>query len=83
MKQGLKLSGGLILVMGASICDTVDTLLASVQEDIEDPDLTFKLRTARQLNLACKDEMDAFKQTVENAELDEETEARLQELGYI
>jgi hypothetical protein len=69
--------------MGTSIYDTVETLLASVQEDIEDPDLVFKLRTARQLNLACKDEMSTFQQTIENADLDEETEARLRELGYL
>jgi hypothetical protein len=69
--------------MGSSICDTVDALLASVQEEINDPDLIFKLRTARQLSLACKDEMDAFQQTLGNAEIDEETEARLQDLGYL
>ncbi len=69
--------------MGISVCDTVETLLASVQEEIEDDDLTFKLRTARQLNLACKDEMEAFQSTIENADLDEETETRLRELGYL
>jgi hypothetical protein len=69
--------------MGSSICDTVDTLLASVQEEVNDPELVFKLRTARQLNLACKDEMDSFQQTLQNAEIDEETEARLRELGYL
>jgi hypothetical protein len=83
MKQGLKLNGIIILLMGTSICDTVETLLASVEEELDDPDLIFKLRTARQLNLACKDEMTAFQRTVEQADLDEETETRLEELGYL
>lgn len=69
--------------MGTSICETVDSLLASVQEDVEDQDLTFKIRTARQLILGCKDEITTIQQTVEDADIDEETEARLQELGYL
>ena len=69
--------------MGTSICDTVEILLTAVQEELEDPDLVFKLRTARQLNLACKDEMTAFQRTVEQADLDEDTETRLKELGYL
>jgi hypothetical protein len=69
--------------MGSSICDTVDALLASVQEEVEDPDLIFKLRTARQLNVACKDEMDSFQQALEHADVDEVTEARLEKLGYL
>ena len=64
--------------MGSTLCDTVDDLLASVQEEIEDPDLIFKLRTARQLNVACKDEMDSFRRTLEHAKVDGETEIRLQ-----
>lgn len=69
--------------MGTSICETIDTLLASVQEELDDPDLVFKLRTARQLNLACKDEMATFQRTIEAADLDEETESQLRELGYL
>jgi hypothetical protein len=83
MKQGLKLNGNVTHTMGTSICETVDTLLTSIQKDLDDPDLIFKLRTARQLNLACKDEMDEFQQTVEEADLDEATETRLKELGYL
>lgn len=69
--------------MGTSICDTADTILASVQEELEDDDLDFKLRTVRQLIVGCKDEIDTIQQTVESADLDDETEARLQELGYL
>lgn len=69
--------------MRPSVCDTADTMLASVQEEIEDGDLTFKLRTARQLILACKDENIEYQQALQNADLDDETEARLEELGYL
>lgn len=69
--------------MGPSICDTADTMLASVQEEIEDDDLVFKLRTARQLIVACKDEQIEYQQAIKNADLDDETETRLEELGYL
>lgn len=69
--------------MDPSVCDTTDTMLASVQEEIEDDDLTFKLRTARQLILACKDEQIEYQEAIKKAELDDETEARLEELGYL
>ncbi len=69
--------------METSLCEMIDSLLASVQEEVEDPDLVFKLRTARQLNIGCKDEIDTFQRTIEHADLDEETEARLQKLGYL
>lgn len=69
--------------MGTSVCDTVDTLLASVQAGVEDDDLTFKLRTARQLIIACKDEMVESQRALKRADIDEDTEARLRELGYL
>ena len=69
--------------MAPSICDTADTMLASVQKEIEDDDLVFKLRTARQLIVACKNEQIEYQQAIKNAELDDETEARLEELGYL
>ena len=81
--QALKLSGSINRFMRPSVCDTADTMLASVQEEIEDDDLSFKLRTARQLILACKDEQIEYQQALQSAELDDETEARLEELGYL
>ena len=69
--------------MAKTICDTMETMLASVQEEIDDPDLAFKLRTARQLSIACKDQVTTYQQTLEEVELDEETAERLQDLGYL
>ena len=83
LTQALKLNGSIGRFMGPSVCDTADTMLASVQEEIEDDDLTFKLRTARQLIIACKDEQIEYQQALKSADLDNETEARLEELGYL
>ncbi len=69
--------------MDEAVCDTVDTMLASVQADVNDPDLTYKLRAARQLLVACKDENEAFKHTLESVELDDETAEQLRRLGYL
>lgn len=69
--------------MGKTICETIDTILTAVQEEIEDPDLVFKLRTARQLNIACEDELSTLQLAVEDADLDGETKDRLRELGYL
>ena len=69
--------------MGNSVCETADTMLASVQEEIEDDDLIFKLRTARQLIVACKDEHVKYQQALKSADIDDETKTRLEELGYL
>ena len=69
--------------MDEAVCDTVDTMLASVQDEVNDPQLTYKLRTARQLLVACKDENEMYKHTLETVDLDEETAEQLRRLGYL
>ena len=69
--------------MGQKTCETIASLLGSVQEEIDDPELEFKLRTARQLLLACKAENLTYRATLEEADLDEATTERLVELGYL
>ena len=54
--QELKLTDSIDRLMEPSACETADTMLASIQEELEDDDLVFKLRTARQLITACKEE---------------------------
>lgn len=68
--------------IGEMIWDTVDTALAGVEEEIDEPALAFTLRTVRQLLLACKDQNETFRSTLENADLDEDTRQRLVEVGY-
>jgi hypothetical protein len=58
-------------------------MLASAQEEIEDDDLRFKLRAARQLIIGCKTKQIEYQQALQSADLDDETEARLEELGFL
>ena len=69
--------------MGKVPCDTVQTMLASVQEEVDDSELIFKLRTARQLVMACEENMNTLEEAVAEAELDEETREKLRQLGYL
>lgn len=77
----LKSMDNVSVSMGVTICDTIETLLASVQDEIDDQEIIFKLRTARQLTVACKEQTMTYRDTLENVELDEESKARLTELG--
>jgi len=69
--------------MEKSICDTIEPMLASVQEEVNDPELTFKLRTARQLIMACDHEINTLTKTLDEVELDDETMEKLRQLGYL
>lgn len=69
--------------MTETVCEMVDTLLESVQHNIEDPELQYKLRTARQLNLACHEELRVVNETLAEADLDPELVDTLKDLGYL
>jgi hypothetical protein len=69
--------------MGETVYNTLDTLLASVHEEVDDPELSYKLRTARQLTVVCEDQIEAYEETLEEADLDEETMEHLHQLGYL
>jgi hypothetical protein len=69
--------------MSETTIETIDTLLGSVEESVADPDLGFKLRTARQLLLLIDEREAAGQQALHEADLDPETRDRLQDLGYI
>lgn len=69
--------------MAETTIDTVDTLLDSVQRSVDDPELTFKLRTARQLLLVIDEQHEAARDALDHVEIDEEMERNLRKLGYI
>ncbi|WP_096389621.1 hypothetical protein [Halopenitus persicus] len=69
--------------MSGTTIETIDTLLESVEESVEDPDVGFKLRTARQLLLLIDEREEAGQEALHEADLESETRKRLQELGYI
>lgn len=69
--------------MGLDSFEHIDTMLKSVQEDVTEPELSFKLRTARQLCDALKEQYTAGQEAVEQADIDEETRESLRQLGYL
>ena len=69
--------------MGKVPCDTVQKMLASVQQEVDDSELIFKLRTARQLVMVCEEDMDTLGEAVDEAELDDETKEKFRQLGYL
>ncbi len=69
--------------MGQTTCDTIETLLASVQEGVEDSELNYKLRTARSLIHVCKEDVSTLEQALNKADLDDEMLENLRQLGYL
>jgi hypothetical protein len=54
-----------------------------VQEEVTDPELTFKLRTARQALVTLEEQYTAGQEALERADVDEETLESLRQLGYL
>lgn len=69
--------------MGETVTERVAKLLESVQEEVEDPELSFKLRTARQMLVLCSEQHAVAKQALDEADLDEKTRDNLRQLGYL
>ncbi|OAQ51412.1 hypothetical protein HTG_17120 [Natrinema mahii] len=63
--------------------ETINTMLDSVQGELEDPDLRFKIRTARQLLLVIEEQHDIGRDALVDADLDDSTRKDLQQLGYL
>lgn len=61
----------------------IDTMLKGVQEEVTDPELTFKLRTARQALVTLEEQYTAGQEALERADVDEETLESLRQLGYL
>ncbi|WP_311172336.1 hypothetical protein [Halobellus ordinarius] len=69
--------------MGETTYETIDTLLESVQGEVADPDLVFKLRTARQLLVLLQEREDVGRQALDEVEVGSDTRQRLERLGYL
>ena len=61
----------------------IEQLLTEVQQDIENPDTSYKLRTARQLLSIRKQRNEALDEATDEAISDEEILENLRELGYM
>lgn len=69
--------------MGQPVCETIDQLLATVQDGVDDPELAYKLRTARQLTLVCAAQNATYRKTLDELDLDEQVVENLRSLGYM
>lgn len=69
--------------MAFETADTIDRLLVGVQEGIDDPDASFKLRTARQLLVLLDEQHEAGLVALAEADLDEDSRENLRQLGYL
>lgn len=61
----------------------IDSMLESVQDDVDDADLAFKLRTARQSLVGLEEQYREGQEALEQMDIDDETLDSLRELGYL
>ena len=69
--------------MTVDVLMTIVKLLEEVQENIEDPDASYKLRTARQLLSILEQRNEDLSVAVSEAVSDDELRDRLRELDYL
>ncbi|MFC7078607.1 hypothetical protein [Haloarcula halophila] len=69
--------------MGETTLDTVDELLEGAFDDVDDPDVRYKLRSARQLVQVVKQRHDTLDEAIDEAVDDEAIMNNLRDLGYI
>ena len=63
--------------------DTLDELLEGAFDDVDDPDVRYKLRSARQLVQVIQQRQNTLDAAITDAVDDEDTIGRLRDLGYI
>ena len=66
-----------------SSLDTIQQLVNGAIEEEDDAEINFRLRTASQLVDAVEHHEEDLSETLENADLDDELEDTLSEMGYI
>jgi hypothetical protein len=58
-------------------------MLANVQDEVDDSELSFKLRTARQLLMVYDEQLREHREALAEDDIDEEALENLRELGYL
>jgi hypothetical protein len=69
--------------MVVDVITTIEELLGEVQEDMDNPDASYKLRTARQLLSILEQRNEDLSVAVSEAVSDDELRDRLRELDYL
>jgi len=68
--------------MPSATLDTIEELLQSVQDDVNDSETVYKIRNARQLVQVLKQKHDDLDKAIDETITDEEILENLRELGY-
>ncbi|WP_436930678.1 hypothetical protein [Halosimplex halobium] len=69
--------------MAETTLGTIDELLEGAFDDVDDPDVRYKLRSARQLVQVLQQRQDSLDEAVHDTIDDEEIMSTLRDLGYI
>jgi len=69
--------------MAETTLTTIDELLEGVFSEVDDPDVRYKLRSARQLVQVVQQRHDMLDDAIENAVDDEAILSSLNDLGYL
>lgn len=69
--------------MAETTLDTIDELLDGALDDVDDPDVRYKLRSARQLPRVVQQRHDTLDEAIDDAVVDESIMSDLRDLGYI
>jgi len=69
--------------MAETTLDTIDELLEGAFDDVSDPDVRYKLRSARQLLQVVQQRHETLDEAIDDAVSDEQIMSNLRNLGYI
>lgn len=69
--------------MDKGVIDTIDELLQGAVDDIDDPETTYKIRSAQQLLNVIEQRHDDVNLLIDDAIADEEVINDLRNLGYL
>lgn len=69
--------------MSEELFEHTDTLLLGIQKEVADSELSYKLRTVRQLLVTIEEQHTAAREALEEADVNEETLESLRQLGYL
>jgi hypothetical protein len=69
--------------MAKTLAEKIDEMLAGVQSEVDDSELLFKLRTARQLLVAHDEYLQEHRDSLTESDLDEDALENLRQLGYL
>ena len=69
--------------MAQTTLGTIDELLENAFDDVDDPDVRYKLRSARQLVQVVQQRHESLDEAIHDAVDDEEVMETLRDLGYV